>query len=110
MGLAGSGVWGVGEGIGEDGHDGGVLIQMPRVDFVKGVGGCVVVVEVEPAVLDGGEARHTFGCEAGDIFAGFRGIDECFRADGFEDLGHGAQPLAERGLAGVIDAGGVVAA
>jgi len=100
----------VGEGVGEDGHYSGVLIQVAGINFIEGVGGGVVVVEVEATVLDGGEAGDTFFCEAGDVFACFRCVDECFCTDGVEDLGDRAEPLAERGLAGIVDAGWVVAA
>src|SRR6202048_5067697 len=108
--LTCGGFGGVGQGVGEDGHDGGVFVEVSGVDFVEGVGGGVVVVEVEAAVLDGGEAGDAVIGEAGNVFAGFGGVLEDGGADGVEDLCDGAEPLAQGGLAGVVDAGGVVGA
>ena len=73
MRLARCGFGGVGQGVGQYGHDGGVFAELARVDLVEGVGRGVVVVEVEAAVLDGREAGHAFLGQAVDVFAGFGG-------------------------------------
>ena len=67
----------------------------------------MVVVEVEAAVLDGGEAGDAFGGDGGDVFAGLGGADEFACADGLERLGDGAQPRFEGRLAGEVDSGGM---
>ena len=108
--LSWGGFGGVGQGVGENGHYGGVFVEVFGVYLVKGVGGGVVVVEVVAAVLDGGEAGDAFFSEAADVFSGAAGGDQALGADCIEYLADGAKPFAEGWFAGVEDARRVVGA
>src|SRR5271155_1570059 len=82
---------------GENRHHRRILVQLLRIDLVKGIRRRVVVVEIEPAVLVGSELRHSL--KEANVLTRLRTRRNRRRANRSQHMPHRAKPLRERRLA-----------